>query len=190
MEISKLANQKLIQAAGSGSIAAVRREANRSLADWILILDEADGKPAGLLHTADLDKYSPSDILASLIPALPALITMDGEADERQAVSHPVIDVLTEDMPGILIMKGDTPIGVWEDKAIADSIAKYGAQERLMYDGDSQLPGIIKIAKIVRFCRFQQNAVDCRTRLEFNEKADEMPDCPNDKRLNAHKFIW
>jgi len=122
--------------------------------------------------------------------------------------------------PGILVAAADLDIKViWEAAAFkefagvsalvliepgtvgADETGIAGvvsgqALSRLMLRGPVRgltgpvLPGAPAIPLIARSCGYLESGASCVTPMSFTARPYPMPDCPNDRGLTAHLFVW
>jgi hypothetical protein len=52
------------------------------------------------------------------------------------------------------------------------------------------LPGAPVIPLIARFCGYLETETVCATPMSFPARPYPMPDCPNDRGMAAHRFVW
>jgi hypothetical protein len=70
------------------------------------------------------------------------------------------------------------------------------ALSRLMLRGPMRgltgpvLPGAPAIPLIARSCGYLESGAACVTPMSFTARPYPMPDCPNDRGLTAHPFVW
>jgi hypothetical protein len=54
----------------------------------------------------------------------------------------------------------------------------------------SVLPGVPDIPMIARSCGYLEGGAVCATPMSFDARPYSMPDCPDNRGLAAHRFVW
>jgi hypothetical protein len=147
-------------------------------------------------------------------------IVLVGEAGPVSAIAPGTTLESGERPPGILVAAADLDLRViWEAAAFREFAGAgalvltepgaVGAVEpgiagvvsgqvlsRLMLRGPvrgltgSVLPGAPAIPLIARFCGYLETGAACATPMSFSARPYPLPDCPNDRGLTAHLFVW
>jgi len=110
---------------------------------------------------------------------------VSAELDVTAAAEAPA---LREVETVVVVVAGDEVVGIWDGESLAGAVLSGGASRSAK---DWGLMGVVdQIPKVRRPCGHNEGAASCLVVVEFPEKPDEMPQCPNPHGLSPHRFVW
>ena len=148
---------------------------------WLVLVGEAGPVSAIAPGTTLASGERPPGIL---VAAADLDVTVIWEAGAFKEFADASALVLTE--PGAVRAGGPGIAGVVSGQALT-TLVRRGPVRGL---SGPVLPGAPAIPLIARFCGYLDSGAACATPMSFAARPYPMPDCPNDRGLTAHQFVW
>lgn len=187
--VEERATVDFVALAGATTARTAAREAGGAR---YVVITGASGLPVGLVRTERLLGVASELFLSQVARMHPPVVLVPAEFPVGAAARTPLVDRLPSGLPGVVIVSGDRPVGVWERDDVDVVTLEFGGDTRGGggLPSDWVLPGTIGIPKQARECGFTEDGRSCGDERTFPEKPDEMPECRNPRGLTQHRFVW
>lgn len=190
--VEERATVDFVALAGATTAGSAAREAGGAR---YVVITGASGLPVGLVRTERLLGVASELFLSEVARMHPPVVLVPAELPVGAAAQTPLVDRLPSGLPGVVIVSGDRPVGVWEREDVDVVALEFGGATRGGGGGgglpsDWLLWGTIGIPKHARECGFAEDGRLCGDERTFPEKPDEMPECRNPRGLTPHRFVW